>query len=225
MRRLVVVIALALSALPLQALAQGPEPAIKVTGLVDHPYDITLAELTTLSNVTERAEVICVGWPPGGANSYPVYTYNWTGVTVANLIYRASPRANASYVLFHDSEDDYTSGLPLGYALDPKVIIAVQADGKPLDDSTGYPFRLVVPGWYGYKWVKFVGRIEVLDHVSLGTWENQGYSDIAIISGAPGTEFSLSALGVPLGVLGVVLLIIGVYMAGRPRVIDRVQPG
>jgi len=217
LRRLLVVLALALCSLPLQVHAQGSEPAIQVTGLVDHPYSITLSELTALANVTERAEVICVGWPPGGANSYPVYTYNWTGVTVASLLERASPSDNASYVLFHDTAGDYSSGLPMEYALDPKIIIAVSADGRPLDDSTGYPFRLVVPGWYGYKWVKFVERIEVLDHANLGTWESQGYSDIAIISGAPGPQISLSALGLPLGVIGVILFLVGVYMAGKPR--------
>jgi DMSO/TMAO reductase YedYZ molybdopterin-dependent catalytic subunit len=194
------------------------EPTLQVTGLVDHPYNITLAELSTLPSLTERATCRCVGWPPDnpGVNGYDVYTYDWTGVRLSDLLQRAGVKEGGVYVIVYAS-DGYSSGLQLKYAMDESMMIAIKADGAPLDRSTGAPFRLVVPGWWGYKWVKFVDRIEVVDHIYEGTWESSGYADVAIIGTPTVTESGLDQYGLPLGLMGVVLVAVGFYVAGARR--------
>jgi DMSO/TMAO reductase YedYZ molybdopterin-dependent catalytic subunit len=199
--------------------AAPKEPVIQVTGLVDHPYNITLSELEALPQVSERVTCRCVGWPPDapGVNGYDVYTYDWSGVPVATLLEKAGVKQGAIYVIFYAS-DGYSSGLQMQYAMDSSIIIATKADSASLDLTTGYPFREVVPGWYGYKWVKFVDKIEVVDYIYKGTWESAGYSDVAIINTpASGGGVNLTQFGAPLAVLGVLVVAVGIYLAGRPR--------
>ena len=195
------------------------ETVIQVTGLVDHPYNITLSELEALPQVSESVTCRCVGWPPDfpGLNGYDVYTYDWSGVPVATLLEKAGVKPGAVYVIFYAS-DGYSSGLQMQYAMDSNNIIATKADGAPLDLTTGYPFREVVPGWYGYKWVKFVDKIEVVDYIYKGTWVSAGYADVAIINTpASGGGVNLTQFGASLAVLGVVVVAVGLYLAGRPR--------
>ncbi|MCX6649187.1 MAG: molybdopterin-dependent oxidoreductase [Candidatus Bathyarchaeota archaeon] len=194
------------------------EPTLTVTGLVDNPYNLTVSDLEAFQGTTERATCRCVGWPPDnpGINGYDVYTYDWTGVPLASLLDKAGVKSGAVYVIVRAS-DGYSSGLRLEYAMDPSVIIATRADGAPLDKSTGAPFRFVVPGWWGYKWVKFVERIEVVDYVYGGTWESSGYADVAIISTPEPAQMGLSQYGLPLALIGVLVLAAGVYLSAAAR--------
>ena len=194
------------------------EPHLTVTGLVDTSFNLTVADLETLHVTTERATVRCVGWPPDnpGINGYDVYTYDWTGVSLASLLEKAGVKSDAVYVIVTAS-DGYSSGLQLQYAMDPSILIATKADGVPLTLSTGAPFRLVVPGWWGYKWVKFVQKIEVVDFIFKGTWESSGYADVAFISTPEPTQNSLAQYGLPIAIIGVMLLAAGFYVSGVAR--------
>ena len=157
-----------------------------------------------------------MGWPPEspGVNAYVVYTYDWTGVPVATLLERAVLKEEAKDVIFW-ATDGYNSGLDLPYVLDPNIIIAIQANGGPLDRSTDEPFRLVVPGWWGYKWVKFVSKIEIVDYDYKGTWESGGYPDIAIIPPIQERTFDLSAMSLPLALIGLAAIASGFYLSSR----------
>jgi len=87
----------------------------------------------------------------------------------------------------------------------------------PLDGSTGYPFRLVVPSWWGYKWVKFVDKIKVVDYTYKGTWESSGYPDVAIITTPPPLQINLAQYGLPIALIGVAVVVVGVYVSGAAR--------
>lgn len=172
-----------------QVLGSAVEPVLSIDGLVANPLNITYGEFANLPMVTERVTCTCVGWPPEdvGANAYDVYTYNWTGVRVSVLLSMAGLKAGAVDVVFRAS-DGYSSGLSLEKALAKDTIIAVKADGVPLTRETGYPFRLVAPCWWGYKWVKFVEHIEVVDYDYKGTWESAGFPDNAEIPECAGED-------------------------------------
>jgi DMSO/TMAO reductase YedYZ molybdopterin-dependent catalytic subunit len=158
------------------------EPVLRIYGLVDRPLNATYSEFLKLPMVSVEASCICVGAPPDnpGVNSFLVYTYNWTGVRVSTLLELAGVQEGAVDVVFGDNTQ-YSSSLFLQAALSPDVILAVYADGEVINRDQGYPFRLVVPCWWGYKWVKYVERIEVVDYDHLGFWESHGYPDDARI--------------------------------------------
>ena len=66
----------------------------------------------------------------------------------------------------------------------PDVILAHKMDGKELPAEHHRPVRLVVPGNYGYKYVKWVGRAVVTDKPHVGYWEKFGYPDDTTVKGS-----------------------------------------
>ena len=185
MRRALMMLALILLALGAHVeatAAQEAEPVLRIYGLVKEPLNITYTEFLGLPMVSVEASCICVGAPPEnpGVNSFLVYTYNWTGVRLSYILGLAGVRDGAVDVVFRDNTQ-YSSSLSMAEALNPDMILAVYADGETLNRDQGYPFRLVVPCWWGYKWVKYVERVEVVDYDHLGFWESHGYPDDARI--------------------------------------------
>jgi DMSO/TMAO reductase YedYZ molybdopterin-dependent catalytic subunit len=195
------------------------EPLLSIGGLVDNSLNIIYGEFMGLPMTSVNATCTCVGWPPEdvGVNAYDVYTYNWTGVRVSVLLGMAGYDEGARDVVFYAS-DGYSSSLSPGKALDEDTIIAVKADGKPLTPGTGYPFRLVVPCWWGYKWVKYVERIEVVDYDYLGTWESAGFPDEAEIPECEAQKKDpgwLSPLSIGLAASGTSILGVAAYMVRK----------
>ncbi|MBN2334554.1 molybdopterin-dependent oxidoreductase [Candidatus Bathyarchaeota archaeon] len=197
------------------------EPVIRVYGAVDNPVNITYSEFLRLPMTSVNVSCICVGAPPDnpGLNSFVVYTYNWTGVRVSDILDLVEAREEAVDAVFRD-DTQYSSSLPVEALREPEMIIAVYADGEPLNREQGAPFRLVAPCWWGYKWVKFITRIEVVDYDHLGFWESHGYPDDARIPGCTFTVsnpvvFTAAAQGV--AVLGLSLVALGLYL-NRARV-------
>lgn len=204
------------------ALAEAQEePVLSIMGFVERPINITYSEFNQLPMITEEATTTCVGYPPEdlGVNAYDVYTYNWTGVQVSVLLEMVTTKPGAVDVVFH-ATDGYSSSLPLETALQSSTIIAVKANEAPLTRGTGYPFRLVVPCWWGYKWVKYVDRIEVVNYDHKGTWESRGYPDDAKIPDCIHEEITMEKkrplfFSSTLGISGLILLVLGVYFAKK----------
>lgn len=145
---------------------------IEVTGLVERPYNITLEELKSLPSVNVSAPLYCVDNP-----KVPRKNGTWKGVPLKTLLEKAKPQSEAFKVAFHAS-DGYTTDLHLLTAMsDESIIIAYAFNGEPISP------RLVVPGRWGYKWVKYITRIELVSYNFLGTWEKAGYPDDAHIEG------------------------------------------
>ena len=175
MRRLLLVIIFAACLTP-AAYAQD-EPVLRIFGAVENPINITYTEFQQLPMVSVNASTICVGSPPDppGLNSYVVYTYNWTGVRLLDLLELVEPTDDAVDVKFGDLTL-YSSSIPLDEIRDD-MIIAIYADGETLNREQGYPFRVVLPCYWGYKWVKYVEYMEITDFDHLGYWESHGYPD------------------------------------------------
>ena len=197
------------------------EPVLSIIGLVEKPLNITYSEFYELPMITKEATCTCVGYPPEdvGVNSYDVYTHNWTGVRLSVLLEMVAVKPEAVDLVFH-ATDGYSSSLPLETAPLSSSIIAVEADGETLTRGTGYPYRLVVPCWWGYKWVKFVDRIETVNYDHRGTWESSGYPDEAKIPdcvdvGIEDEEKRPIVFSSPLAISGIILLGLGIYLAKR----------
>jgi DMSO/TMAO reductase YedYZ molybdopterin-dependent catalytic subunit len=150
---------------------------LTITGLVDNPTDLTLAQLQALPKTIEYATIICVDFP-----EKIVEEGNWAGVKLSVLFGTADIKSEAVKIAIYAS-DGFSSDLPVQVAMEDNIILAYEKDGQALSS-----LRLVVPGRWGYKWVNLVGRIEAVDYDYLGFWESKGYSDTAIVgqdSGGP----------------------------------------
>jgi len=116
-------------------------------------------------------------WTHGG-----VGTAEWTGVPLHLLLEKGISGA-AREVAFIGADRGFDSGvehafgrsLSLQDAMRPEVLVAWAMNGAPLLPQHGAPLRLVVPGWYGMASVKWLARIDVLDHAFDGFQQVVGY--------------------------------------------------
>ena len=78
----------------------------------------------------------------------------------------------------NDYPQHFARSLSVKDALDDRILLAYEMDGKPLALEHGFPLRLIVPGWYGIAWVKWLRRIEVLDRRFMGRFMARDYVTI-----------------------------------------------
>ncbi len=140
---------------------------LTVTGLVENPLNLTLADLEAMPQTTEYAALYCVD-DPGVAISEG----NWTGVQLYTLLDAAGVSPDAIKVAFFAS-DGFSTDLPIATAQQYNIVLAYALNGNPLSEV----LRLVVPGEWGYKWIDLVTNIQLVNYNYLGTEENLGYPD------------------------------------------------
>lgn len=164
----------------INSIKQGPvfDPAtwrLTVDGLVAKPFVLTLSEFTGLPQTTVVRDFYCVeGWG--------VDQVEWKGVTLAELMRRAEVGPKATHLVFHSGDGVYTDSLTLEQAALEDVLLVHQVNGVALPRDLGQPLRLIHPGHYGYKYVKWVERVEAIDSSvtpTAGYWEERGYSEDA----------------------------------------------
>jgi DMSO/TMAO reductase YedYZ molybdopterin-dependent catalytic subunit len=152
---------------------------LEVTGLVDEPKSYSYQDLLRMPAVHETRFYQCVtGWS--------VPNPRWSGVRLWDLVAASRPKAQARALHFRCMDRAYTESLTFAQAKKRDVLVGYGLNGKPLSREQGYPLRLVVPGMYGYKFAKWVNRIEVVDRVIPGFWEQNGYDVDAYIGHSNG---------------------------------------
>ena len=101
----------------------------------------------------------------------------WEGLALSDLLAFAQPMAEANTVIFH-AADGYTTSLPLDYVLERNLIIADHINGITLPAANGFPFQLVAEDKWGYKWIRWLTRIELSNDPDYeGFWESRGYNN------------------------------------------------
>jgi len=150
---------------------------LTVDGLVDHPLTLTYDDLLALPQYDRLQDLDCVeGWS---------FTAKWTGPSLKDIFKAAGVKPEAKIVIFlsTDASTGYTS-LDLPYIVDNDIIIALKDNDITLLAARGLVFLVVAMSKYGYKWAKWVTRIELSDNTSFrGYWENYGYSNNATVGG------------------------------------------
>jgi len=144
---------------------------LTVTGLTNKTDVYTYQEiLTGFPHYTKVVTLFCVeGWDA---------TILWEGVLVRDLIQEAGidPRANTVIFTAHDG---YTTSFPLDYLMNHDIIMAYKMNNVTLPAERGYPFQLVAQDKWGYKWIKWIEKIQLTDDPGYrGYWEQRGYSNI-----------------------------------------------
>jgi DMSO/TMAO reductase YedYZ molybdopterin-dependent catalytic subunit len=148
---------------------------LSVDGLVSEPatytYDAVLAKEATYTKVVR---LDCVeGWS---------VTILWEGVLLSDIIDRSQPTPEATTVVFHGA-DGYTTSLPLRFVRSGRILLAYKMNGVVIPRERGYPFMVVSEDHWGYKWAKWVTRIELSDDpLYRGYWEQRGYSQTGLRS-------------------------------------------
>lgn len=151
--------------------AASPEPwRIVVEGAVRRPLSLALDALRSLPAAQLRLDIHCV-------TRWSKADVLFSGVLLADLLALAEPGGAARFVRFvARSTHQHSTSLPLAEALAAGTLLAVAADDRPLAVEHGGPLRVVAPGRYFYKSLKWLTRIELAAEDRLGYWEaNAGY--------------------------------------------------
>jgi DMSO/TMAO reductase YedYZ molybdopterin-dependent catalytic subunit len=94
---------------------------------------------------------------------------------------RAGVKPGSLLAIFYtdDTEKGYTS-LDLSYIRQNNIILALRLNDVTLPAERGFPFQVVAMSKFGYKWAKWVNRIELsADTAFRGYWESRGYNNDA----------------------------------------------
>ena len=146
---------------------------IEVGGLVDRPHNLTYPELTSMPTVEQFVTLECISNEVGGDL---ISNAKWIGVPLKLILERAGMKPGVVDVSFR-SFDGYTESMPLTMAMSDYVMVAFEMNGVPLPLRHGFPARLIVPGWFGLKHVKWLTDIEPVDHDFQGFWQQRGWTD------------------------------------------------
>jgi DMSO/TMAO reductase YedYZ molybdopterin-dependent catalytic subunit len=146
---------------------------LTITGLVDNPQQLTYADVISRQIYQKVVTIYCVeGWQA---------SILWEGVLVKDLLQQAGVNMSEPTVIFYAS-DGYSTALPLDYIIKKDIILANKMNNLTIPAERGYPFELVAESQYGYKWIKWITKIEVSDNANYrGYWESRGYPNDATI--------------------------------------------
>lgn len=159
-----------------------PEPwQLRVEGEVAKPFTLDVWELINKTELEERIyRLRCVeAWS---------MVLPWNGISLAELIRRAEPTSRAKFVAFETLFDPkqlpgqasrvrgggidypYVEGLRIDEAMHPLSFLAMGLYGKTLPAQNGAPIRLVVPWKYGFKSIKSIVSIRLVEEMPPTTW-------------------------------------------------------
>ena len=174
-----------------------PRPEVKadafrlaVNGPVAKQLDLKIEDLRKLPQHKIAATLECTGngrgffrprlpgiqWLRGAIGNA-----EWSGPRVSEILKLAGAKMDAAF-LESDGADvgvaktpDFIRSLPMKKALDPGTLLALDMNGEPIPQIHGFPARLIVPGWDGTSWVKWVIRLTVAADANKGFFMNPGY--------------------------------------------------
>jgi DMSO/TMAO reductase YedYZ molybdopterin-dependent catalytic subunit len=163
---------------------------LNISGLVDKPLTLSLADLRKLESHTVVNTLECAGngrsfqvphvpgvqWGVGA-----VGTAKFSGPRLADVLHRAGVQASGKHVMFHGLDEvpgkvpPFIRSIPLEKAQDENTLIAIEMNGAPLTRHHGFPARTLVPGWVGAASCKWLQEIKVLEKEFEGNFMNPGY--------------------------------------------------
>ncbi|HUQ90452.1 MAG TPA: sulfite oxidase [Bryobacteraceae bacterium] len=161
-----------------------------IGGMASTPLKLSLAELKQMPQAKVPATLECAGngrgyykpklpglqWTKGAIGNA-----EWRGVRMADLLKKAGVASGATYGNFNGADvgvaktPDFIRSIPMRKLMDPSTLIALEMNGQPLPDLHGFPARLIVPGWDGASWVKWVTDIQFSDQPDKGFYYARAY--------------------------------------------------
>jgi DMSO/TMAO reductase YedYZ molybdopterin-dependent catalytic subunit len=147
---------------------------LNVTGLVEKPQSLSFADIKRLAPQTRFVKLPCVeGWTDSAV---------WKGARLSDVLKMAGVKSSADNVVFL-SPGGYTTSLTVADVMATDPMLAYGVNGVDLPAEQGFPLRLVVPNRLGYKWIKWVTGIKLINGTYQGYWESNGYSNKADATG------------------------------------------
>jgi DMSO/TMAO reductase YedYZ molybdopterin-dependent catalytic subunit len=163
---------------------------LAVTGELEKPLTLSLAELQKLETHTVTNTLECAGngrgfyqphvpgvqWQKGA-----VGTARFSGPRLRDILERAGVKGSGKHVMFHGLDEvpgkvpPFIRSIPIEKAMDTDTLVATGMNGSPLAKHHGFPARALVPGWIGAASCKWLSEVKVLDREFDGNFMKPGY--------------------------------------------------
>jgi len=161
---------------------------LMINGLVDNPLVFTMEDLARFPRENRMYFLECAAnsgmeWRGAQLNGCQfthgmIHNVMYTGVKLKHLLDEAGLKTGAKWLLPEGADASHmTRSIPIEKGLDDCLIVT-HMNGEALRPEQGYPVRLVVPGWEGNMWVKWLRRIEVGDQPWHQREETSKYTDL-----------------------------------------------
>jgi DMSO/TMAO reductase YedYZ molybdopterin-dependent catalytic subunit len=144
---------------------------LEMGGLVQNAATWRFQDLIGFKPTTQETTLMCIS---NGLDAGLISNAVWKGLPLRDLLDQAGVVSGAARVRLH-GVDNYTDTIPLEKAMEPTTLLAYEMNGAPLPDRHGYPLRVIVPGYFGEKNVKWLTRVEVTNANAKGFYEAQGW--------------------------------------------------
>jgi DMSO/TMAO reductase YedYZ molybdopterin-dependent catalytic subunit len=163
---------------------------LSIGGRVAHERQLTVDDLRKLTQYSVPAVLECTGngrgfyqprvpgiqWGRGAVGNA-----EWSGPRLLDVLKLAGADLHSGYVTANGADigvaktPDFIRSLPMRKAIDPHTLLAMKMNGAALPDLHGFPLRLIVPGWDGTSWVKWVNSLSVSNEQDQGFFMNPAY--------------------------------------------------
>ena len=149
---------------------------LSIDGLVTSPYDLSFNQLMSSFEVVEMAHTLsCISNDVGGNL---ISTAVWRGVRLKDVLAKAGLSPAVSEIVFKSTEG-YSDSIPVAKANEDTTLVVFGMNGTALPKDHGFPARIIVPGIYGMKNVKWLTSITAINHHYQGYWEVRGWDAVA----------------------------------------------
>jgi len=180
---------------------------LEFSGLFRKPRKLTLAEIKARKRKTFTATLECGGNSNSSTFMGAIGNVRWTGTPLAALLAECEPLKRAIEIVFFgvdekvekirekDYPQNFARSLHIHEAMREDLLLCYEMNGEPLSKEHGFPLRLVVPGWFGITWVKWLNRIEALDRRYMSKYMAQEYVTLRGEERAEKTIWRLTSVG------------------------------
>jgi DMSO/TMAO reductase YedYZ molybdopterin-dependent catalytic subunit len=174
---------------------------IKMTGLVKKPLELSLADLKAMPSTDIMNGYECSGNSPRAMQGLSS-NGRFTGVRLREVLKRADVDDKAREVVFFGAdrgkedvvfrqqtfkvEQQFARSITLENALKPEPLLVYALNGQPLTKDSGFPVRLMMPGWYGVANVKWLAEIHLQEARFLGNYQARWYRTVRAVGGTGG---------------------------------------
>jgi DMSO/TMAO reductase YedYZ molybdopterin-dependent catalytic subunit len=141
---------------------------LQVWGEIASPARLSFAALRALPMVEIVTDIHC-------ATRWSKLDTRWGGVRFSDFLQAIPALTPAASVVLAHGEQGFTANVPLDVLMHPEALLAYRYAGEDLTPDHGYPLRLLVPGRYFCKSVKWLRGLAFLAQDTPGFWERYGY--------------------------------------------------
>jgi len=188
---------------------------LEISGLVRKGKTLTLDDIKKRKRKTITATLECGGNGNSAGFMGAIGNVQWTGTSLADLLGECTPPKRGIEVVFFgadkmnekirdkDYPQNFARSLHINDAMRDDVLLCYEMNGEPLTREHGFPLRLVVPGWFGISWTKWLTRIEVLDRRYMSKYMAEEYVTLKGEERGNKTIWRLTSVG-PMNVKSVI---------------------